>query len=457
MAKRIRPGPDPALPVAPVDRLLAPIVRFIHVEAASGVVLLLCTVVALVLANSGLAQWFAAIWHTHVSLAVGPFTIDGDIGHLVINDGLMTIFFFVVGLEVKREIVSGELRDPRNALLPVFAAAGGVIVPAATYVLLQWGEPGQRGWAIPMATDIAFVVGFLALFGRRVPFGLKIFLLSLAIVDDLVAVLIIAFVFTESIAWSWLGIAAVGFALCYVFNRAGVRQISIYLFVGVVIWLSFLESGVHPTVAGVLLGLMTPATAWVGTKTFAMVLRDSWRQVSGDEDAMRADGAEAGPELDVERIKFAAKETISPLVRLELALHPWVAFVIMPLFALANAGVALEVSGLADPVAMAVAAGLAIGKPVGIVGMSVLAVKIGLTRLPEGVTWSMMAAGGCLAGIGFTMALFINALAFPAADFPAMEAAGKIGTLTGSFVSAMAGAALLTLALRRVPPVRPVG
>ena len=455
MAKRRITPPHPALPTAPVDRLLAPIVRFMHVEAASGVVLLACTVVALVLANSALAQWFAAIWHTPVSLSLGAFTIDGDLGHLVINDGLMTIFFFVVGLEVKREIVSGELRDPRNALLPVFAAAGGVVVPAAIYVMLQWGEPGQRGWAIPMATDIAFVVGFLALFGRRVPFGLKIFLLSLAIVDDLVAVLIIAFVFTETIAWAWLGVAAVGFALCYVFNRAGVRAVTIYLFVGVVIWLAFLESGVHPTVAGVLLGVMTPATAWVGTKTFAMVLRDSWRQVSGDDKAVRADGGDADPELDVERITFAARETVSPLVRLELALHPWVAFVIMPLFALANAGVALDISGLADPIALAVAAGLALGKPIGIVGMSLLAVRAGITRLPEGVTWSMMAAGGCLAGIGFTMALFINALAFPAADFPAMEAAGKIGTLTGSLVSAVTGAALLALALRARPPVVP--
>ena len=443
--------PDPALPVAPVDRWLAPVVRFMHVEAASGVVLLACTVIALGLANSPLAAWFAALWHTEVSLSIGEFTIAGDVGHLVINDGLMTIFFFVVGLEVKREIVSGELRDPRNALLPVFAAAGGVMVPAAIYVLLQWGEPGQRGWAIPMATDIAFVVGFLALFGRRVPFGLKIFLLSLAIVDDLVAVLIIAFVFTEQIAWSWLGIAAVGFALCYLFNRAGVRAVTIYLLVGTVIWFAFLQSGVHPTVAGVLLGLVTPATAWVGTKTFAMVLRDSWRQVSGDEDAARADGADADPSFDVERIRFAARETTSPLVRLELALHPWVAFVIMPLFALANAGVALELSGLADPIAMAVAAGLAVGKPAGIVGMSLLAVRSGLTRLPDGVTWSMLVAGGCLAGIGFTMALFINALAFPVADFPAMEAAGKIGTLTGSLLSAMVGAALLAMALRRAP------
>jgi NhaA family Na+:H+ antiporter len=363
----------------------------------------------------------------------------------------MTVFFFVVGLEVKREIVSGELRDPRNALLPVFGALGGVLAPAGIYLLLQWGEPGQRGWAIPMATDIAFVVGFLALFGRRVPFGLKIFLLSLAIVDDLVAVLIIAFVFTEQIAWGWLGIAAIGFALCYAFNRAGVRAVTIYVIVGVVIWLAFLESGVHPTVAGVLLGMITPASAWIGTETFAAVAREAWHKVSGQAEG---DGDADGPDdpaLDVQRIQFAARETVSPLVRLELALHPWVAFGVMPLFALANAGVALDVSGLADPIALAVAAGLAIGKPVGILAMSALAVRSGLTRLPDGVTWGMLTAGGCLAGIGFTMALFINGLAFPVGTFAASEAAGKIGTLTGSFVSAVVGATLLAAALKRAP------
>ena len=201
--------PPVALPVAQIDRWLAPLSRVLHIEAASGIVLLVCTAVALALANSPLAAWFAGVWKTPVSLSLGGLTVSGDIGHLVVNDGLMTLFFFVVGLELKRELVHGELRDPRKALLPVFAALGGVLMPAGIYLALQWGEPGQRGWAIPMATDIAFVVGFLALFGRRVPLGLKILLLSLAIVDDLVAVLIIAFVFTEAIAWSWLGAAAI--------------------------------------------------------------------------------------------------------------------------------------------------------------------------------------------------------------------------------------------------------
>jgi len=203
----------PSLPVTPVDRWLAPLNRFLHIEATSGVVLLACTAVALVVANSPVAAWFGSVWKTPVSLSIGGFGLTGDIGHLIVNDGLMTIFFFVVGLEVKREIVHGEFRDPKKALLPLFAALGGVLTPAAVYLALQWGEPGQRGWAVPMATDIAFVVGFLALFGTRVPFGLKILLLSLAIVDDLVAVLIIAFVFTETLVWTWLGWAAAAFGL----------------------------------------------------------------------------------------------------------------------------------------------------------------------------------------------------------------------------------------------------
>jgi NhaA family Na+:H+ antiporter len=316
-------------------------------------------------------------------------------------------------------------------------------MPAGIYLALQWGEPGQRGWAIPMATDIAFVVGFLSLFGKRVPLGLKILLLSLAIVDDIVAVLIIAFVFTETIAWSWLAAAAGAFGLVYVFQRIGVRRISIYVLLGSFIWLAFVKAGVHPTVAGVLLGLLTPAHPWVGGTEFADVLNAA-RQ-----------GAAAGNRLalpsaaHIALTRFAAREAVSPLLRLEQGLHPWVAFGVMPLFALANAGVALSPSGLGEPVALAVAASLAIGKPLGILLCCALAVRLGVTRLPEGVTWGMVAGGACLAGIGFTMALFLNALAFPVDEFAAQEAAGKIGTLAGSLVSALLGGVVLSAALRR--------
>jgi NhaA family Na+:H+ antiporter len=441
----------PDLPEAPVERWLAPVTRFLHIEAASGVVLLACTAVALALANSRAAEWFAAVWKIPVSLAIGRFALSGDVGHLIVNDGLMAIFFFVVGLEVKREMVHGELRDRRKALLPIFAALGGVVAPASIYLALQWGEPGQRGWAVPMATDIAFVVGLLALFGTRVPFGFKILLLTLAIVDDLVAVLIIAFVFTETLAWGWLGLAAGAFGVIYVFNHIGVRSVGVYVAVGVLIWLAFLQSGVHPTVSGVLLGLLTPAHAWIGRQTFADVLKAAWERASGEA------GDPHGADADVGRTQFAVREAVSPLHRLEHGLHPWVAFGIMPLFALANAGVALSPSSLGEPVALAVGASLTIGKPVGIIIACVLAVRFRVTSLPEDVTWGMLTGGACLAGIGFTMALFLNALAFPVAEFPAFEAAGKIGTLAGSLVSAIIGAAILSLVLRRSPAMRSSG
>jgi NhaA family Na+:H+ antiporter len=432
------------LPAMHIERWLAPVARFLHVESASGIILLTCTAVALVLANSPLATAYAALWKTPIALTIGQFQLAGTLGHLVINDGLMTAFFFVVGLEIKRELTAGELRDPRNALLPVFGAVGGMIVPALVYLAFQWGQPGQGGWPIPMATDIAFVVGVLALLGPRVPLGLKVLLLSLAIVDDLGAVLVIAFVFTDQLAWGWLAVAAAGFVLTYLLNLIGVRRIGIYVVVGCGVWLAVLKSGVHPTVAGVVLGLLTPAQAWVGRTAFAAVVGDLW-------DRLRADSSQGDARhIDLERLEFAARETTSPLHRLESGLHPWVAFVIMPIFALANAGVALEPSALRDPAALAVAAGLTLGKPFGILSCWAVPVRLGMARLPDGVGWPLLTGGACLAGIGFTMSLFLGALVFPAAAFPAEEAAGKIGTPLGSLASAVVGMTILLVALR--PP-----
>jgi NhaA family Na+:H+ antiporter len=428
-------------PVARVERWLAPVARFLRVESAGGIVLLTCTALALVLANSPLAESFAALWKTKVQLTIGTFTLTDTLGHLVINDGLMVIFFFVVGLEIKREFLSGELRDPRNALLPVFGAAGGMIVPAVLYLALQWGQSGQGGWAIPMATDIAFVVGVLALFGPRTPLGLKVLLLSLAIVDDLGSVLVIACVFTDQIVGAWLAAAVGGLVLTHVLNRVGVRRVGIYVVVGVLIWLAVLESGVHPTVAGVLLGFLTPARPWLGRKTFTYVAGELWNRLRGDDSQGDA------RHVDLEQLEFTAREATGPLHRLETALHPWVAFVIMPLFALANAGVALEGDGLRNPVALAVATGLVIGKPVGIVLFCLASVRLGFARLPDGLSWPLLIGGACLAGIGFTMSLFLNGLVF--SEFPAEEVAGKIGTLVGSLISAGLGSIILVLALRR--------
>jgi Na+:H+ antiporter, NhaA family len=431
------------LPQPWLEWWLSPIREFLHVQSAGGIVLLVCTALALILANSQAAEWFESLWHTPVELSIGNFRLAGDVGHLVINDGLMVIFFFVVGLEIKRELVSGELNEFRKAMLPVFAALGGMIVPALIYAALQWGQPAIRGWAVPMATDIAFVVGVLALFGSRIPFPLKILLLSLAIVDDLGAVLIIAFVFTEQLAWNWLALAGMGLALVVMLNRLGVRGVGVYVVVGIFIWVTVLKSGVHPTVAGVLLGLLTPTSAWVPEKSLFDVLGELWDRLRGT----RACSKERRANLDLVRI--TACEAVSPLERLIEVLHPWVAFVIMPLFALANAGVKLELQSLREPVAFSVAAGLVVGKPIGVLLFCWLSIKLGLTRMPTGVTWPLLAGAGCLAGIGFTMALFLKSLAFPIVQFPHLDAAGRIGILAGSFVSAVLGVAILLYAIRR--------
>jgi NhaA family Na+:H+ antiporter len=340
---------------------------------------------------------------------------------LWINDGLMTIFFFVVGLEIKREVVAGELSEFRKAILPVVAALGGMVAPAVIYLLLQWGQPAGRGWGIPMATDIAFVVGFLALLGARVPAGLKVLLLSLAIADDVGAAVVIAVVYSSDFSLVALGCAGAVVGGIVLFQRIGVRGIPAYLLLGAGLWLALLKAGVHPTMAGVILGLLTPARPWVGDRVPLDLVTDLFRRVS--REAGRADH----------------HEIFSPVERLERALHPWVAFGIMPLFALANAGVVIAPAGLAHPVALAVAAGLVLGKPLGILLFCWIAVQAGAARLPEEINWPVLLGGGCLAGIGFTMSLFIAGLAMTG---PELEEA-KVGIVVGSAISAVLGCALL--------------
>jgi NhaA family Na+:H+ antiporter len=442
MAKSNAP-PNPALPVPPIRRWTRPLTHFLQIESASGIVLLVCTVVALVLANSNYAAAYHRFWETPVGIEVGGFKLGGELGHFFINDVLMTIFFFVVGLEIKREMVAGELRDPKKAALPVAAAVGGMLVPAAIYAALMRhhvGGPEFRGWGVPMATDIAFVVGVMALLGKRVPFGLKIMILSLAIADDIGAVIVIALFYSGGLNWAALGLAALGFGVTYLLNRLGVRAVPVYVVVGGFIWLAVYKSGVHPTIAGVMLGLLTPSSAWIGDKTLVQVLGEAIERAPG-----------SGPERHdtLKEVQFTAREGISPLERLEVGLHPWVGFVIMPLFALANAGVHVELGQLTHPVAMAVGLGLLVGKPVGILLFSFLAVRVGIARLPEGVNWWVLLGGGCLAGIGFTMSLFVAGLAFPITEHPHLLAAGKIGTLTGSVCSAALGTVLLLAVLRR--------
>ena len=428
----IRSSIDPT-PEEPIDRIVAPLARFLHVEASGGGVLLVATVIALVLANSPLSEEYLAIWDTRLRLEIGSFSVDHSLKHWI-NDGLMGIFFFVVGLEVKRELVIGELGDLRRASLPIAAAIGGMVFPAGIYLLLQSGEPAQNGWGIPMATDIAFVVGCMVVLGSRMPSGLRVLLLSLAIADDIGAILVIAIAYTESIDYQALALGIIGIGAIAGLARAGMRRIPIYVALGSFVWLAFHESGIHATIAGVILGLMTPAGSYVSEKGFAKALRRAQDVFDGNE--RRPDDHRAGK---VRYFQWITRETLSPLEYLEHSLHPWSSFVILPIFALANAGVVFAVSDFADPVAIAVAMGLVVGKPLGIVVVCLIAVKTGLASLPEGVTWPILIAGAALTGIGFTMSIFISGLAL---DGGARDAA-MVGVLAGSVIAAVIGMAAL--------------
>jgi NhaA family Na+:H+ antiporter len=430
--------PETALPEKPIDRVIAPVDRFMHVEASSGVVLLLAALAAFALANSPLAEAYAAFWNTSLSFGIGGVVLDHSLKHWV-SDGLMAIFFFVVGLEVKRELVIGELRDMRRAALPLAAALGGMIVPAAVYLALAGGGEAARGWGIPMATDIAFVVGCIALLGPRAPLGLRVLLLSLAIADDIGAILVIAIGYTASIDLFALALGGLGILAVVALARAGVRSTLVYVVLGTFVWLDFHESGVHATIAGVLLGLLTPVRAWVSDDRLDQVIQRAGEVWRGDRPTGSARRRMLGA------VETASREAISPLERLEHTNHPWSAFVIMPIFALANAGVSVEGGMLAEPVALAVGAGLVIGKPVGILLFCLAAVKLGLAELPEGVGWTTLTGGAFLAGIGFTMSLFIAGLAL---EGTILEGA-KVGILLASLVAGVLGMALLMMSLPR--------
>jgi len=434
-----RPDRERILPAEPIDRLIGPLERFLHVEAASGIVLLACTLAALVFANTGLAPRYLALWQMHVTFGIGSFELSLSLQHWI-DDALMAVFFFVVGLEVKREIVLGELRELRRAALPIVAAAGGMAGPALVYLALLHGQPAARGWGIPMATDIAFVVGCMALLSSRVPKALRVLLLSIAIADDIGAILVIAIGYTAEIHLTALALGFLGLGLVVVLGRLGVRSTLVYSLIGALVWLAFHESGVHATIAGVALGLLTPARSHIGEGTLRRIVSQAAARMQGEE--TQTMDQRAGR---VRRFQRIARETVSPLEYLEAAIHPWVGFVIMPLFALANAGVAFRVSDFAHPVALTVAAGLVLGKTAGVLVSSWLATRLGIARLPEGVGWSVMAAGALLTGIGFTMSLFVAGLALEGADLDA----AKVGILAGSLVSALLGMGALARCLPR--------
>ncbi len=430
-----------------VVRLTRPFQRFVHLEASSSLLLLIMTITALVWANSPFHHGYEHLKHLPLSLGVGDFELSLPLEAWV-NDALMAIFFFVVGLEIKRELVHGELSTRARAMLPVLGALGGMVVPASIYAAIHWGGPALHGWGIPMATDIAFAVAALSVFGSRVPAGLKVFLLALAIADDLGAVAVIAVFYTADLSLAWLGLAVLGLGLTFSMNLAGVRSYLPYLLAGGAVWLATLYSGVHATVAGVALGFLTPSAPEDPTQETLV------KRGMGAVDRLRRLVAEQEDHGGHERhrvlreLQNVGRSALSPLDHLTNLLHPWVAFGIMPLFALTNAGVAFEASTLADPqaqrVGIAVALGLLIGKPIGVSLFSWVAVRLGIAELPRGVTWTAILATGALAGIGFTVALFITALAF---DNPHFTAGSKIGILGASAIATLLGVSLLSRAL----------
>ncbi|AQZ99921.1 Na+/H+ antiporter NhaA [Comamonas kerstersii] len=412
--------------------------RMLHIEAMSGIVLLIAAAIALIWANSPWAASYFATWHAPLALTLGPWTWSTDL-HFFVNDVLMTIFFLVVGMEIRREMYNGALADVRQALLPIIAALGGVVVPALIYVALARGDAQLlNGWAIPTATDIAFAVGVLALLGKSIPGPLRIFLLALAIIDDIVAVLIIAFFYSGGLDYSGFGIALVGLVLVLLFNRMGVAAAWAYVVPGAILWLGLLHTGAHPTLAGVVLGLMTPVTMRPAQRHHLDVAEQALTRI-------RSHAQRGQFEVDVLHHELriattAQRDLLPPVFRLPAILHPWVAFGVMPIFALANAGVQFGGMDLAatgpHTVFWGVLLALVLGKPLGVFLATFLAVKSGVSPLPEGINWRGVLLVGVLAGIGFTMAIFVGGLAFSDA---ALLSAAKLGILAASATAAIVG------------------
>jgi NhaA family Na+:H+ antiporter len=421
--------------------------RFFHSQVSSSIVLIVCAAAALIWANSPWSRTYFDLIDTYIGVSWGGQTFKMSLSHWIM-DGLMAIFFFVVGLEVKREIVVGELSTLRKAILPVSAAIGGAVVPAVIYVALNAGEPGSAGWGVPMATDIAFALGILAMLGDRVPIGLKVFLTALAIADDMIAVMVIALFYTTQINVFGLVVAAVFIGLIVVASRMGIRPLWIYVLLATGAWFGVLLSGIHATIAGVLIAMVVPVRSTIKPSVFLDRCRESMEKLTSSEltrdsmisnkDQLRALG----------RIHAAADDMIPPGIGFEKQLHPVQSFLILPLFALVSAGVRLDADTLADAsgtIGWGIVLGLFLGKQIGVTGASWLAIRSGRADMPEGVTWSQLWGASCLSGVGFTMSIFIAELAFTD-DLLISEA--KIGILAASLISGVFG----YLVLRRTLP-----
>ena len=426
-----------------IERVLRPFQQFAETESSGGIVLLICTAVALVWANSPWADSYHSLWETKFTIGTPELFLSLSLHHWI-NDGLMAVFFFLVGLEIKREVQVGELTSPRQAALPIAAAIGGMVVPALLFTMLNARGEGAPGWGIPMATDIAFALGVLALLGPRVPLALKIFLAALAIVDDLGAVLVIAFFYTSAISWTALGIGAVILAAAIGCNRAGVRHPAPYAVLGIALWVAFLLSGVHATIAGVLLAMTIPSRTRIDEDEFLArgraILDDFERSCSPATTVL----TNADQQHAISELESACENAEAPLIRMEHALHGVVAFGIMPVFALANAGVHFASDmwgGLSLPVISGVALGLVIGKPIGITLFAWIAVRLGIAVLPAGAGWRQLHGVSWLGGIGFTMSLFIAGLAYPGSA--SLLDSAKIGILGASIAAGVVGWMLL--------------
>lgn len=442
-------SPIPAVRVlrASMEWALEPFRRFGRLEAAGGILLLICTVAALCIANSAWSDaYFDLLHHTKVGFVFGEWSFKLSLGHWI-NDALMAVFFFLVGLEIKREFLIGELSSMREAALPLIAALGGMIVPALIYFGFNAGRPTVRGWGIPMATDIAFALGILALLGRRVPVALKVFLAALAIVDDIGAVLVIAVFYTGDLSSLALVGGCIVLLASFALNIAGVRQLAAFAVLGVLLWLFVLASGVHATIAGVLMAMTIPTRGRDWRAGVERELRDAAEKLASIRDPGDCPMTDRAFHDGLHAVENVRGTLESPLLRLEHALAPVVAFVIVPVFALANAGVRIDgdiLAQLGSPVCLGVIVGLFVGKQVGVFGFSWLAVKLGIAQMPEGATLRMVYGTALLAGIGFTMSLFIANLAFP-------EGRGlgdaKVGTLAASILSGCMGYVVLRMAL----------
>lgn len=436
------PENNPSTPSIPrpqvlTEKALAALQRFSHIEAVSGIALLIAAIAALAWANSSFAASYEHFWHTKLAISFGDVSLSQSL-HFLVNDGLMTIFFLVVGAEIRREIHDGALANIKMALLPMGAALGGVLVPALIYIAINHGTEASDGWAVPTATDIAFAVGVLALLGKSIPGGVRVLLLALAIIDDIVAIFIIAVFYTSNLNFDGIAIAVGGLLMIFMLQRMGVGMMMPYILPGAIIWYGLLKTGIHPTLAGVMLGLLSPVRSMPMTERPLDIIQRNFHELL---DRFSSDDApDQSVTKPLKEIQQAQREILSPVQRIQTLLHPWVAFGIMPLFALANAGVSFAGadlgSVLSQNIFIAILLALVVGKPLGVILSSYVLLKLKWCELPSDVGWSGIILVGLLAGIGFTMSIFIASLAFEDA---ALLAASKLSVLCASGAAAVLG------------------